>query len=189
MISTWHILISGFTQTLGRPNGTERLWLRLRSLSSPETCVQQFVWDDDWQGHAERIWRLSEPLTCVYVYAYSWGAGWGFITLAQALEKRGMAIAHAVLCDPVYRSRVLPTWLPANPLSLLSAPKIKIPANVHEVTWLRQRVNRPAGHDLVASGKHTRLHPAKELAVGHQWMDEHHEYHIAAMNVAGLQVT
>lgn len=184
MIHTWHILISGFTQDANEPSGTEALWSQMRQLSSAGICVQCMTWKDDWAGLAERITRTSVKLPRVYIYAYSWGAGHGFTTLADELGKRGIWVRHAVLCDPVYRSRLLPTWLPFNPLSLMRTPKIRVPKNVDRVSWLRQKQNRPAGHDLKADTPATQIDKPILLARNHAWMDDAPEYHDMALRVA-----
>jgi pimeloyl-ACP methyl ester carboxylesterase len=184
MIDRWHILISGYTQKLMRPTGTEQLWLSMRPLSSPTTCIQYRVWDDDWAGMASHVSRVSNGAPVVNIYAYSWGAGHGFVTLAKELSRYGVQVSHAVLCDPVYRSTILPTWLPLNPLSMLRLPTITIPPNVRRVSWLRQSQNKPAGHNLKAAHEATRIHEPITLKLNHDQMDDSAEYHAMAMAVA-----
>ncbi len=94
-------------------------------------------------------------------------------------------VRHAVLSDAVYRSRVLPTWLPANPLSLKHWPAIEVPDNVREVHWFHQAVDRPAGHRIVAADpKQTRVHPGTKLSVPHARMDDAAAYHGMAWRLA-----
>jgi hypothetical protein len=187
MVREWHIVISGFRQSLAQPTGSERLWLDLRSASKPGTCIQAQQWDDDWQGLANRIRRCSVATPTIRVYAYSWGAGHGFIALANACRTLGLNIADAVLCDPVYRSTLLPTWLTINPLSLMRTPTIKVPDNVRHVHWLRQRKDLPAGHDVVpADPRKTIVFKPTLLAIGHSQMDNSDEYHTLAKSIAGV---
>lgn len=184
MIFTWHHLIGGFTQGLGAPTGLERLWLEMRPLSSPACCIQLWTWRDDFEAVAGFIRRNSGPAPAINIYAYSWGAGVGFIALAEALGKLGMRVARAVLCDPVYRSRVLPDWLPCNPLSLTDFPKLQIPDNVEVVRWTHQTVNRPRGHRPTPTGRNTIIEPGLRLQLPHEKMDDAAEFHALALATA-----
>ena len=130
MITHADIIISGFTQTLRAETGSERLWLQLRKHSTPGRMVIMREWRADWRGVAEHLSRVCTSTPVIRVYAYSWGGGWGFIRLSRELEKRGLVVASAVLCDPVYRSPWLPEWLPVNPLSMMRFPKIRVPGNL-----------------------------------------------------------
>ena len=183
MISRWHILISGFQQDLGRPTGIEQLWLSLRPLSSPETSIQMFPWDAEWADVASFIDRTSYPFPSIYVAAYSWGVGHGFLQLAAALDQRGRPVAHATLCDGVYKPALrLTSWLALTPW-----PKLKIPANVRSVSWFRQHVNTPAGHDLIAvDPQKTRIADPVVLSHRHDEMDEAAAFQLEARQVAGL---
>ena len=180
-IDQWHILISGFRQNKAELNGMEELWLACRTYSSPKVCIQYYAWDEDWKGIAQFISRNSNDETRINVYAYSWGAGWGFVRLARLLGKEGLEINQAVLCDPVTRSPLLPTWLPINPLSLLPNRKIKVPSNIREVHWLRQKVNRPCGHTPV--GEHCIIHDPVELSVNHSAMEDSPQFHKMVMDI------
>lgn len=167
----WVVVISGFTETRVKQTGSEILWRKLRPFCSPNTTIQFREWDSDWEGMASFIDRNSFHDTRVLVAAYSWGAGHGFVKLAEALAKRNRYIDRAVLCDPVYRAPLLPLrWL-----ALTRWPTIKLPHNVRAVDWLYQRKNRPWGHQPVLS---TGFKPRGiELQVKHDEMDEHDEYH------------
>jgi len=80
-VSVWHLVISGFTQGIKAPNGAQLLWSMLRAAhQNGKSVVELFPWNADWSHVAEWIWRfrpLDRPVR-VYVYAYSWGGGWGF---------------------------------------------------------------------------------------------------------------
>lgn len=185
MIGTWHHVIGGFRQGRRHPHGNETLWLKLRALSDRSTSVQIWDWDTDWDAIAAFVMRTSRPAPVINVYAYSWGGGWGFTRFAAGLRARGLTIRHAVLSDAVYRSRWLPDWLPANPLSLMRWPAIEVPDNVREVHWFHQNVSRPAGHRLTAaSPDKTRVHPGVLLNVPHAAMDEAARYHHMAWRLA-----
>lgn len=192
-IPVWHVVISGFTQSLSHPSGAQSLWDALRRARRPRPCGQcdgdsapvlLFPWDADWAGLAELIWRfrpLDRP-TRVFCYAYSWGGGWGFPNLARELRKRGIEVSHAVLCDAVYRPRC----------RLLSAaaltpwPKILVPDNVREVTWYYQRGGLPAGHEVVAEDPdQTLVNPGVLIhGVTHHYMDDQSEWWLRSLAIA-----
>lgn len=188
-IDVWHVLIAGFTQRIGQPTGMHSLWLRINQLfSGPEVQCELHPWHACWDEIAEniKISRSPSPPT-ILVYAYSWGAGWGFIKLAQALEERGLVVRAAVLCDPVYRSR----WLSMSWRSLVTCgclrPTIPVPANVRWVRWLYQRNGLPAGHRPVAvHPRATHIDQGIEVpGVVHNSMDELDEFHELALDTAG----
>lgn len=181
-IAKWIIVIGGFTQDAYRPTGVETLWLKLRRFVEPHVSLQLREWNDDFEGLAERIWRLKpdglEP--DVRINAYSWGAGHGGIELSKELGKRGISVTKMVLCDPVYHSWVAP-W---RAVWSLVEPRITIPANVREVWSLRQDNNRPRGHDVKAVGTKTVVHEPVVVKRGHQYMDDASEWHSLAVEVA-----
>lgn len=183
-ITTWHIVISGFLQTEGRLTGCLLLWRQLQiAYASKHTAVELRSWDSNWKDLAEVIWRFrpddTEPL--VYVSAYSWGAGYGFVKLAQALIQRGIHIQHAVLSDPVYRSRLVSfRWR-----SLFGTPTIVVPRNVREVSWWFQRQDRPYGSLLKAEREpSTFIHDGIEVDRSHVYMDDLEAWHARALSVA-----
>lgn len=180
MIKEWHILISGFTQTLERQNGMSRLWLKMRPVASPTTCVQIYTWDADWDEVSGFIALNSADAPTVNVYAYSWGAGWGFVKLAERLSERGLEIRNAVLCDPVYRNPYLPTWFSLAPRSLFGERTIRVPMNVREVRWFYQTQNKPAGHEPESNGR-TKIHRGVQLHYPHAGMEDSVEFHQAVL--------
>lgn len=173
-IPVWHVVISGFTQNLEHPNGCQYLWNAIRRAQDcDEAACRLEVWDADWAGIAELIWRfrpIDRPAR-VYISAYSWGGGWGFPQLAGELGKRGIEVIHAVLADPVYRpkSRLFVA------AALVPGMKITVPANVREVSWFFQKTNRfLRGHDLIAADpERTKINPGVECpGVTHHYMDD-----------------
>jgi pimeloyl-ACP methyl ester carboxylesterase len=151
----WILPIMGFRESSRSVTGIEKAWRKIRLLASRDlTVITPYEWDENLSGLANFIFRNSDrpQLTEVMVIAYSWGCGVGFLRFANEAREIGLEIREAVLCDPVYRSRWLPTWLPVNPLSVtpIFRPKIVVPASVRRVEWVRQRMNIPQGHDLVA---------------------------------------
>jgi len=164
----------------------EKLWLKLRRHESPTTRVSYFPWDAPWSGIAEHFLRTGpeDDFTTleVGVFAYSWGVGNGFITLAHELRDRGMKIASAVLSDGVYHSG----WFPWRALwSPLWKPVIVVPDNVRTVRWFRQKEEVLRGHDVVAKDRDaTRIHRPTTLTIRHSYMDDHPEFHRQCEQVA-----
>lgn len=189
MIKRWHHLIQGYTQNLHAPTGIEQLWLALQDVAgASNVALELWQWDDQWADIAGFIKRCSTPDVEIFIYAYSWGAGHGFTTLAKELQKLKINVKHAVLCDPVWRRPGIPTFLGGigSALSLTPWNKINIPDNVARVSWCRQHNNTPAGHDLVAdNGKKTIIDPAQVLTdVVHQTIDESPWFQSKAIEVA-----
>ena len=179
LIHSWVISICGFTQSEQRTSGLERLWLRLRSVASSRTCVAApLEWKHNWRTFAERVWRTSVVRPRITIVAYSWGCGHGFVKLARELQKRGLSVSDAVLCDPVYHSWLRP-WR-----ALFFSPAITIPANVQRVHWYRQNQNRPRGTDLVAEdNRKTEIEPVHWINATHQYADDHDKFHRTAMDI------
>ena len=183
MPKKWIVPITGFTQSIDRPNGFDSLWHKLRELPELDGSSSVVMTPQEWSasfGHiANFIHRhkngSEEPL--IYVFAYSWGCGRGFIRLAKELKKRGMSIQHAVLCDPVFHSWAR-IWR-----SMVFSPAIKIPSNVHRVSWFRQKQNRPRATELVATGKYTVIDQPIWLKRSHEWMDDAPEFHEKCLEV------
>lgn len=185
------IPILGFRQKSKRITGIERLWRELRGFSTPERCVYKpLLWDSDWKGEAALLQRNLAPDPLVIVIAYSWGAGWGCMKLAEALgdlkDEKGrpapINVWTAVLADPVYRRPWVPAFIPFNPTSMSRFPRISVPANVRYVYWTRQRKNRPCGHTLYESGDNTWIWDCVELDLPHEHMDDAPEFHAMALD-------
>lgn len=186
-VHAWHICISGFTQTEGQLTGLMRLCLELGVRhNGPHTRVELRKWNDDWSDVAEFI-RLTQPGGStegprVAIYAYSWGAGWGFVQLARELRRRQIDVQSAVLCDPVYRSR----WWSMQWRSLWGSPVIRIPDNVCQLWRFYQTTNKPAGHDVMAEdASRTRIFPGVHVPnVTHDFMDDAPEFFERSLEVA-----
>lgn len=186
MIRQWHILISGFTQSIDRENGFDRLWKKLRPLVSEHVSLlppQQ--WKADFSAIAEFIYRMKPENTVpdIRVYAYSWGCGYGFLELAKQLNKHKLGISEAVLCDPVYYSR----WRPWRAIARGRwALPIKIPTNVTRVHWFRQFENRPQATELIGDVNYTLVTKPVILKVKHAYMEDQIEFHTKCLEVARL---
>jgi hypothetical protein len=192
MIHTWIVPIMGFTQTFDRPTGMEKLWGTLRKYSGPRCCVvAPMEWDEDFQALAGFIGRNSDQTkpTTIITIAYSWGAGNGFIKLADALAALPvpLRIERAILADPVYHPGLAPfAWRAL--VNGLFAPKIAIPANVGRVSWTRQERDKPRAHDLVAADPApysttlgTIIDAPKLRPLNHNQMDDDPTFHRMAL--------
>lgn len=162
-------VITGFLQDRGSRSGLVDLWAKLHAEhAGRNTTVRLCPWNAQWDAEAEFLLRISEPNPTVGVVAFSWGAGWGFVHLAKQLRKRGLAIRHGCLIDPVYRHRyILGNWR-----AFVPGIPILIPRNVERVTWWRQNQTWPRGHQLLGFGK-TRIENPGIEDVGHVFMDDH----------------
>lgn len=180
----WIVPLMGFTESVSRRTGMESLWSELRLMASPSTTVlMPWEWRDDMRSLAEFIARNSiGRAPRVMVVAYSWGAGYAFPRFARACGERGIEIDAACLCDPVYRSRWLPWWIPLNPMSLMRGAKIGIPGNVRRVAWVRQEISVPSGHELVAENPEaTEILPARLVLSSHEHIDESQAFRVLAL--------
>jgi len=77
-----------------------------------------------------KIARNAHPSARIVIVGHSWGIGRGAMRLATSLGRFGMDVSDIVSADGVYRSPLLPGWLPLNPLSLgwrLLRPRIPVP--------------------------------------------------------------
>lgn len=183
-VEIWHVPICGFTQSLAAPTGIELLWQSLRrEHHNGRVCVlDPQCWNRRWEDLAEFVWRFRPAATPrIAVYAYSWGAGWGFVQFAKALRRRGLIVDVAVLCDPVYRHGWIGNWR-----ALWPASTIRVPCNVSCVHWLYQRQSWPRGHQPVPEDPtNTSVMGGHEIEdTDHTYMDDHPAFHRLALAVA-----
>lgn len=177
----WIVPIMGFRERTRSETGLERIWKGLRPLASSSTVlVTPYEWNEDLGGLVNFILRNSQggPVE-VMVIAYSWGCGVGFLQLARGAARVGLPITVAVLCDPVYRSPIFPAWFPFNPLSVsrVFRPAIKVPASVERVEWVRQNLDIPQGHNLVAEDPdRTKIGLGRYVRSGHTRIDDSPEF-------------
>jgi len=178
----FHIVISGFLQNEGKPNGMIRLWSDLyKEHACHDTLVMMKTWNDNMDSLAEFIWRMAEENAIIKVYGYSWG-GAAAIKLAKSLGKRGLKISAMVLSDAVYRHSY---WL-GNWRAFVRCFKITIPTNVDLVCWFRQqgKFGRISGHDIIALGSDTFVCEAKWCNCSHMYMDDNRSFHERVLQVA-----
>ena len=183
----YHIFISGFTQSMDQWTGTEKI--RQHAKQMPEVnCAEVELllplrWNANMGAIAEYISRNVRPKYSarIYVYAYSWGAGYGFRTLAKQLQKRGHSIERAILCDPVYHS-----WsrMWRGMFRFSWNPPIVVPHNVKHVDHFFQRNNVPqAAYLQAADPKRTKISKGVQLDRIHAYMDDAPEYFEAVISL------
>ncbi len=182
-IANYHIVISGFLQTEGKPNGMIRLWRDLhKSHAGPDTLVLLRTWNDNMNTLAEFIWRLAADNVSVKIYGYSWG-GAAAMRLARGLQRRGINVLNMVLSDAVYRHGYwLGNWRALVPFSCLT-----VPSNVKVVQWFRQQGElwRISGHTVIAEDPNkTWILPAHIALCSHAYMDDLPVFHTQVEFVA-----
>lgn len=185
-LDKWLIVRSGFRQTRGTwSNGcVDLMGLLSRRYGGGQNRVELETWDANPHDTVEYIYHLSpkQHSPTVGIFAYSWGCGYGAMTLAREFRKKDIDVRYMVLCDPVYHG--WRKWRALCSRILFMPVRIQIPSNVNEVWWLRQHVNRPSGHDLVAESPYTVIHAPLILQLPHDQMDNSPEFHSLCMAVA-----
>lgn len=184
-INVFHVPIMGFTQAIDRRSGMENLWLKLREVLTREShsLIPPQRWLADFDGLAEFIHRNIDPAGEVRIYAYSWGCGRGALALTKALNRRGVAVSHMVLADPVFHSW-LRVWRGIFHARL--NPPIVYPQNVQHVASFAQRQNTPQGTEIKLKHPAGIVEEPILLQRSHAYMDDAPEFHTAALAVAKL---
>jgi pimeloyl-ACP methyl ester carboxylesterase len=161
----------------------EKLWRRLRDFSTPDRIISTPLrWRADMKEHAAFLERNG--VKRAIIAGYSWGAGVGAIALAKRLMELGVDVRLMCLCDPVWRGKFLPSWIPFNPLAMTGIPKIKIPKGVKRVVWARQENNRPKGHELIGDTVETPL----VIPTLHQFIDDHPDWLKHALEAIAYEI-
>lgn len=143
-------VIGGFGQDEEFDNGCTELCEKLRSnldaYSQLSVRVRFNEWDSRWRRVARRahLLRLRYPKPerfGIVAFCYSWGCGNGLVQYAKALQRFGLRIDCAVLCDPIYRH-----WYPLGDWrAMIGGYSITLPPNVLSYYGFFQRVSRPMG--------------------------------------------
>lgn len=152
------IFFSGFQQSWKKLSGVESIWSRIYDkFAGPDFLVlPPFQWDVNTDNIVHLIERNCHHHASIWVIAYSWGGGAAFTSFSRALQHRFYKIKNAILCDPVYRSRYLPKYIP-DIFALVKKKKIIIPSNVKSVHWIRQQIGPVCGHDLLLENTATKV--------------------------------
>ena len=184
------ILVSGFTQRLGRVNGLLRLRESLVEEGfncGPRWRTYYLEWRADFAQLASDVQNCGtihgvRPL--VNLAGYSYG-GWGALRLAAELEARGISVPVLTLVDPVARAPWVPRPLPtlSSMLSRYWSRRLRVPGNVGLVHEFFQRLNRPQGHRLLLEPQ-TQVGSVTELALRHDQIDDAPPVHHCVLTAA-----
>lgn len=186
-------IIGGFTQTEENWNGClelkERILAHLDDYSSLSVRVRFDPWNANWteiarQLHLQRLRYQREPFGIV-VCAYSWGVGHGLVRFAKQLQRFGLRIDTAVICDGIYRhwwSQYIAQWR-----AMVGGYEIRVPDNVQNVHGFFQRVSRPMGMKPVSSN--TTILSWTQLTYEHVECDDAPEWHDLCAAVARDRAT
>ena len=173
------IVIPGFMQSRGTPNGMVALWRKLHhAYAGPDTVVSLHLWNSNWRDVAEWIWRLrpNKGQLDIVIAGYSWG-GYSAVLLARQLKKRGIQVRSMILSDPVYRHWYwLGQWRAFWPQS-----RIRLPSKVGCVAVFRQETNLPSGHFFTDETNKIPVTTFLIDGVVHQFMDDLPQFHNLTM--------
>jgi hypothetical protein len=169
--------VLGFRQGHDEEVGMEELHFKhLRKLANPElTVYHPREWTEDAGNILAQFQRngIDELLLIAYSHGQALAC-----EISRLAPRYNIKTIRMVLCDPVFRSRILPrsNWFQIFSVrSIFTTPKIKIPATVHRVDWVRQFLDKPQAHELIAEDpKKTLIAPPIVLAHRHtriQWAD------------------
>jgi hypothetical protein len=174
-------VIGGFTQHEGRVSGSfilsEKIRERLSQYNSLSARVAFLPWNLDWEKIAANRYLIrqlypNEEIVHV-VAAYSYGVGHGLVQYAKNLDRYGMSIERAVLCDGIHRSRCF-KWR-----SLFGGWEILLPENIRSYHGFFQRKTRPMGCKPIGS----ECLSWTEIALPHVEMDDAPEWHKRTISI------
>ena len=173
--------ISGFTQDVS-DNGIielhEKILASMDDYSPLAVRVRARRHNENWKAIAlnyhmlRRKYPEPEPFVIV-VNAYSYGVGHGLTRFARQLNRYGLRINHATLCDGVYYHWHPLGWWRA----LIGNSRVQIPNNVDQFYAFYQRKNIPQGRQPMFNEVTTKRLGWEELHVEHQWMDDEIQWH------------
>lgn len=190
MRDRWILFFSGFTESIAEPTGIERIWSLLRRQSTAYNCIHTpLPWNTDCRDLARFIVRNSSMHASVMLVGYSWGGGVACMDLARWLQRMNARLRHegslgcksqvqqvgvemVCLADPVFRSRILPKWLPLNIATLLCRWPVRVPGNVKRVAWVRQESDWPRATGLKAESEGTTIEPEHVVSERHGRVDD-----------------
>jgi hypothetical protein len=168
------LMFSGFQESEASQSGFERGFFNVvRKFASDEVTVYH---PRTWKTNVTNLLRqlYENGIAEVAIISYSHGQS-PAMEFGRLSPRYGMTSIW-LACDPIYR----PTWLPRSTWAQIFAfravignPVIKVPASVKEVWSVRQTVQKPCGHELVAADPAaTKIHPAIVVNYGHTRIDE-----------------
>ena len=143
------LVISGFTERDHENTGSRQLWESLSEFENDGAhdnlvFVTLKEWNHNWKEFG--AWLDLLGVSECFVCAYSWGAGHGLKKLAKSFSGQ----ISCILCDPVYRSKLIPfRWL------ALFDMTIKYPKNVLVKRWFYQKLDEPGGDKVKGAPRGT----------------------------------
>jgi hypothetical protein len=169
------LMFSGFQESEASQSGFERGFFNVvRKFARDEVTVYH---PRTWKTNVINLLRqlYENGITEIAIVSYSHGQA-AAMDLARLAPRYGVTISCWLACDPIYR----PAWLPRSTWAqvfsfraVLGSPKIEVPPAVREVWSVRQTVQKPCGHELVAADPSaTKIHPAIVVNYGHTRIDE-----------------
>lgn len=171
------ITFQGFTESAASRTGTEDLYFTvIRTFADANvTTIHPQEWTANVNTIAKQLSRQRIHDVAIVSYSHGQAAACNFAKVAYEL---GITVSLWLACDPVYRPAWLPRWNWIQPLAFRAmgkSAKIKVPHNIRRVAGVRQKVNRPAGHDLIATGDtHIEIFPF--LTYTHTKIDQSPEW-------------
>lgn len=166
------ITFQGFRESAAHRSGTEDLyWNVIRQLASPTlTTYHPREWTANVKVLVDQLARQGIRSVALVSYSHGQAAATAF---ARYAYQRGIDCPLWLACDPVYRPTWLPRWNILQPLAFRALCKrgtITVPENIRRVSWVRQSVSMPRGHDLIpaspaTSVQHPRILPYSHVAI------------------------
>ena len=167
------LTFQGFTESSERRTGTEDLYWQVIRLFSSDTVTTD--WPRMWTANTKALASLlsRQRIASVAMVSYSHGQA-AACDFARACYELGINVDLWLACDPVYRPAWLPRHTALQPLAfraLTRSAVIKVPHNIKRVASVRQRINRPQGHDLIPTSPKTVIAHPIQLPFPHTDID------------------
>lgn len=146
------LTFQGFRESEHARTGTEDAFFYvIRQFASSEiTTYHPRDWTSDVKALANQLARQGIRNVAIISYSHGQAAATAFARVAYTL---GISTDLWLACDPVYRPTFLPRWNWLQPLAfraLLPNGSITVPRTIRRVAWVRQKIDLPRGHDLIA---------------------------------------
>jgi hypothetical protein len=160
------LTFQGFRESNAARTGTEDAFYSIIRLfaSSGITTYHPKNWTADVKELAHELARQGIRNVALVSYSHGQAAAVAFAKFAYTL---GISTDLWLACDPVYRPTFLPRWNCLQPLAfraMLPNGKITVPRCIRRVAWVRQKIDLPRGHDLIAEDP-TSTHVADPLII------------------------
>lgn len=179
------LTFQGFRESQRRRTGTEDAFYSIIRLfaSSEITTYHPKNWTTNVKELAAELARQGIRNVALVSYSHGQAAATAFARHAYTI---GISTDLWLACDPVYRPTFLPRWNFLQPFAfraILPNGKITVPHTIRRVAWVRQKIDLPRGHDLVAEDPvSTHVSEPITIPLGHiyidhaqQWLDLIHQ--------------